>query len=183
MNNFIKIAASCAFLAIPTISHAGDDWTGFYLGAQLGGSGGNIGLDGDLFTDGISRDVDLDAGISYGLHAGYNWSLNNNYVVGAEISYDQAENEIVGIDVDVETTRLKVKGGFDQGGNLLYGVLGVASIEMLDASENGVTFGFGGSTKLKNNLVLSSEFLHDYYNADGGTINVNSIRVSLAKQF
>lgn len=149
------MTASIAFIVLPTLSTAGEDWTGFYAGAQLGGSGGAISIDG------ISEDISVDAGWSYGLHAGYNANLANNMVVGAELSYDRAQNSLEGVvDVDVDTTRLKFKAGSSGGETLLYGVLGVvngaANYGALDEAENGVTFGFGGSRKMKNNLILSS---------------------------
>lgn len=60
----------------------------------------------------------------------------------SEINYDTAQNQIVGLDIDTDTTLLKVERGFDQVGNLLYGVTGIASVNELSGSENGVTLGF-----------------------------------------
>lgn len=62
------------------------DWTGGYIGAQLGG--GTFGVQASDLTDVITNDAPnvQDLSPAYGIQAGYNWApFDNNLIVGLEL--------------------------------------------------------------------------------------------------
>ncbi|GGE45999.1 porin [Agaricicola taiwanensis] len=65
------------------------NWTGFYLGAQVGYGWGEAGLED------FAGDYDVD-GFNVGLYGGYNHQFVNNVVVGleADINYNDADGDI-----------------------------------------------------------------------------------------
>jgi outer membrane immunogenic protein len=97
----ISLLAACCLLSAPALA-AGDDWTGWYLGAHAGhGSGSSdarVSLGGqwsiesqalrDHVTGNWSNDLDP-SGSAYGLQFGYNHQFGNGFVLGAELDYSQ----------------------------------------------------------------------------------------------
>ncbi len=77
-----KLSAAIALLAIPSFAMASDAWDGFYAGIRVGVS------DADLAggTGALS-----DHSAVYGLQAGYNHSVAENWIIGAELSFGTAE--------------------------------------------------------------------------------------------
>ena len=67
-------------------------WTGFYVGANLGGAWGNTTLTEDL--TGASWDMGR-SGVAGGLQAGYNYQFSN-IVVGAEWNIDWTSMGVTG---------------------------------------------------------------------------------------
>ncbi|WP_457607096.1 outer membrane protein [Nitratifractor sp.] len=62
-----------------------DNWSGFYVGAQLGGVWGDADVERSSDTAVLDRVNGLDVdGWNGGLYAGYNWLLDNNFVLGIE---------------------------------------------------------------------------------------------------
>ena len=111
------IAASAAALAAASSAQAADvvanqepapvvaapafSWTGFYAGAQIGGSWSDTDLKGKYKDDkgdwgrrqGFSPDP---SGFIGGIYAGYNYDLGNNIIIGADTDWvwgDMDEND------------------------------------------------------------------------------------------
>lgn len=81
---------------------AADDWTGFYVGGNIGSANGDsqttVALGGqwsiesqavqDTFSNSLSPNLSPD-GTSYGIQMGYDYQFSNNFVLGIEFDYNQ----------------------------------------------------------------------------------------------
>ena len=152
---------------------AGNDWTGFYAGGQLGY--------GDVGTSGAAN-VDGDGGFG-GLHAGYNWDFGNT-VIGAEVDYDFTEFDLDGGAGSIDDVlRLKLRAGFDAGNWLYYGTVGAAQanaeIGGVDRDDTGWLAGAGVAYDLGNNWLVGGEVLyHEFEDFDSTGIDVDVTTVS-----
>lgn len=150
------------------------DWTGPYLGAQLG-FGRTLSVDSlDAFDDAE------DEGSLAGLHAGYRFDLGR-VVAGAELDWDRTgitlrENAAEAGDFDVDdvvdldsVARAKLTLGFDAGRVLPYVTAGVAraaqSAEFLDVEDtvDGSFLGLGAAYAISDRFTVGVEALrHDF---------------------
>jgi outer membrane immunogenic protein len=174
MNIFLKAVAVVSVFATPTLVSAGEDWTGFYAGANLGYSDAKIATGGSSASDSAG---------GYGLHAGYNHTLASDWVIGGELSYGTAEFTFGGVSFKTDTTRLKFKAGKDIGVGLLYGVLGYARVDDSFSTEDGITYGIGAAYKATDNIVLSAELLRDSLDVSGVSVDITSMTLGLSYQF
>lgn len=187
MKNF-TLAFGAAILLAPSIAFAGDpstpvaeehvavttavpvgDWTGFYVGAQIGRGG----VDYSPAAGGpvlMSDDFD-----TYGIHAGYMYDLGQA-VVGGEVDYDMAN-----LDSDGRNTpllRLKARIGYDAGNFLPYFTAGVVHLkgDKDDAprlSDSGSFYGIGAAYKVNDRVTVGGEYLkHDFSDFDASTFDV-----------
>lgn len=111
------------------------DWSGFYVGGQLGY--------GKVTTPLISGFDDDFTGAIYGVHAGYMYDLGS-IVLGAEIDYDLTSMELDYPDPNVTAggddftakvdsiMRIKARVGYDAGQFLPYITGGVVRVEASD---------------------------------------------------
>ncbi len=158
----------------PVPAPSGWDWTGFYVGGQLGY--------GDVDTDGAAT-VGGDGGFG-GLHAGYNWDFGN-FVVGPQVDYDWAEIELDAGAGDIENVaRLRMRAGYDFGnGALAYGAVGAAYADATilgnEQSDTGWLVGAGLAYDLGNNIVLGGDVTyHQFDDFDGTGIDVDVTTLS-----
>ena len=150
--------AAPVVVAAPT----GADWTGGYVGGQLGYGDASAGaVDGD--------------GVVYGLRGGYDWDLGQ-WVVGAGVDWDKT-------DIDLGTTgdnldsiaRLKARAGYDLGQTLVYATGGLArakaDIGGVSESDNGWFAGIGAEYALNDRWTVGGEVLHNQFDdfANSGT--------------
>lgn len=148
----------------------GLDWTGGYVGAQLG------------YGDVDSSDVTMEGyGWLGGVHAGYRWDLGN-WVAGTELTWDTT-------DIDLGTTgslddvmALKLTAGREIGNSLVYGALGVAqanaTVGTADASDNGIVFGVGFDYAVNDRWTVGGEVLeHQFNNFDGLGVDLDATTV------
>jgi opacity protein-like surface antigen len=151
----------------------GGDWTGFYVGGQLGFGTLNID-DGDDATD----DEDYDGSL-YGLHAGYMRDFGR-IVVGAELDFDgtqitvEDDSDATDDAVDVgSVARAKLRVGYDAGRFLPYLTAGVAQVrlnadnaaidDLLDDSYNGQFIGVGAAYQLNDRFMVGAEVLRHQF--------------------
>jgi outer membrane immunogenic protein len=169
----------------------GSDWTGFYVGGQLGF--GNLSIDDN---DDATDDGDFD-GALYGVHAGYMRDFGR-LVLGAEIDWDATN---IGIDsagvedaVDLDSVaRAKLRLGYDAGRFLPYVTAGYAramlssDIDAIDAglddSYDGHFYGIGAAYQVNDRFSVGAEVLrHNFEDtpvADFDTdVTTASIRAS-----
>lgn len=144
------------------------DWTGFYVGGQIGY--GDLDADNGTTSSSVS-------GATYGLLAGYNYDFRNNFVLGAEVSYDWSDISGSGIEVDNLTT-LKAKAGYTVGSSLLYATAGWswadASFAGNDYSDNGWVAGVGVDYLLNPNWIVGAEVLYrDFSDFDGTGVDAD----------
>lgn len=148
------------------------DWTGGYVGAQLGFADGSVGA--------ASGDNAL-----YGVRAGYDWDFGN-WVLGAGLDWDKTDIDLAGGPDNLDSiARLKLRAGADLGRTLLYvtagGAHAKADIAGVSRSDNGWFAGVGGEYALNDRWTVGAEILKHEFNdfdnlgvdADATTASVN----------
>jgi len=91
-----------------------NDWSGFYLGIQTGGIGGNgnvaysNGTGGTFNADGLKPD-----GLVSGFYGGYNWSVSNSWLIGAEWEWNYAAAYDSGLVTHAPLMRTKLDQKWD----------------------------------------------------------------------
>lgn len=148
----------------PVVAPAAD-WTGGYVGAQLGY--------GDMGAPGTALDGD---GFLGGVHAGYRMDFGQ-IVAGAELSYDRADIALNGGAKLDDVTRLKLTAGYDLGPALLYGAVGAVrgSVDTGagSVSDNGWLAGVGMDYALTDQWTVGGEVLNHKFNNFGGLSDVD----------
>ena len=145
------------------------DWSGPYLGAQLGW--GWVGAEGEA-------DVEADGdGLVGGVTGGYRFDFGT-FVLGAEAQYDWAEIdlddvEVDGVEVDADVGslenigRLKATAGFDAGRTLIYGSAGwahaSAEIDGEDYDDGGWVLGAGLDYLVTDRVTVGGEVMHHQF--------------------
>ena len=166
MSKFTTAAVITAILAFPTVTLADESWTGFHVGTHIAASKLSIGP----FDD---------SSAAYGIQAGYTHDLGK-FVIGAEIDYSTAEYTFVGVTTgNIDTTRFKLRGGYDLGRAMVYGVVGVADFD----GDSGSTLGLGISYKATDNIIISGEYLRDTFEVSGVDLDVDSLSVRASYKF
>ncbi len=150
----------------------GLDWTGAYVGAQLGY--------GDVNSNGAALD-----GHDYfgGVHAGYRWDLGN-WVAGSELSYD-ANNIGLGAvagDKLSDVLALKLTAGREIGNSLVYGTLGAAranaSVGGADLSDTGLVYGAGFDYAVSERWTVGGEVTeHKFGNFDNSGVDFDATTI------
>jgi opacity protein-like surface antigen len=150
----------------------GLDWTGAFVGAQLGY--------GDVDSNGAGLDGTDWFG---GIHAGYRWDLGN-WVAGTELSYDAtniALGPVAGDELS-DVMALKLLAGREIGNSLVYGTLGAAradaSVGGVDLSDNGLVYGLGVDYAVSERITVGGEITqHDFNDFDGSTVDFDATTV------
>jgi outer membrane immunogenic protein len=158
----------------------GLDWSGAYVGAQLGYA--------DIDSNGAGLDGN---GALGGVHAGYRWDLGS-WVAGAELAYDKASIDlgaVAGDELD-SVTALKLTAGREIGNSLVYGALGAAhanaSVGGADLSENGLVYGLGFDYAVNDRWTVGGEVLQhnfDDFDATGVDIDATTAKVKVGLRF
>ena len=160
------------------------DWTGPYIGAQVGSATATI----------VDADEDY-SGTIYGVHAGYLYDFGS-IVAGAELDYDLTNISepiaVVGagtIDLEVDyVARAKLRVGFDAGAVMPYLVGGVAQMQVTtvdEVSDTGTFFGAGLDYQLNPSVRIGAEFLQHQFEEfdDGSDIDVTTIALRASYTF
>jgi opacity protein-like surface antigen len=147
------------------------DWSGLYVGGQLGyGDVGGI-VDGSGFTS--------------GLIAGYRADLGQ-FVVGVEGNYDWADIDLAGGAATLDNVaRLKLIGGYDMGPALLYGTVAAVRGESSLGSDNGYALGVGMDYALSDRMTLGAELMeHKFDNYLGlGDLDATTFNTRVGFRF
>ena len=156
----------------------GEDWSGFYAGAQLGYSR----VDTPLFDEQASD-------LLYGLHAGYNYDLGN-FVVGGELDYDWTQIGDSGSGIELESVaRLKVRAGLDAGAYMPFVTLGAAQAWTSGAAsidDRGIFGGVGVDYKLSDTIRVGGEILqHKFedFGDSGSDIDATTLAARVSYSF
>lgn len=167
---------------IVEVAPAAFDWTGFYIGANIGYGFGGDDVVG-VFSDGsfVGDAGDLEAsGILGGLQAGYNYQYGN-FVIGLEgdIQLSDIGDDVSGNGVDVESTvswygtvRPRIGYAFDR--LLVYGTGGVAFGDYeyegdIEGSETFVGWTAGAGLEYAFTDNLTAKFEYQYVNLGDDT--------------
>lgn len=175
----IVATAPAPTVVAPAPVRAGSDWTGFYVGGQLGY--------GQLDSDSI-LDTDKPSGAIYGVHAGYNYDFGS-LVLGGEVDFDWTSIEADDPATEVDSiTRAKVKLGYDAGQIMPYVTAGVARVKTtnaLDGETDGSFFGLGLSYMISDNIMIGGEVLQHQFDdfIDLPGIDVDATTLSLRASF
>lgn len=149
----------------PAPAPVGVDWTGFYVGGELGSANFDVspGADTDEFIG--------------GLVAGYDWDMGT-WVVGVGADFDFAD------DVDL-LARAKARAGYKIGQGLVYGTAGYTSLDIEDfGDDDGWVAGVGYEHMVSNNFSLGGEVLyHEYDNFKSTGLDVDVTSVQLRGTF
>lgn len=150
------------------------DWTGGYVGAQIG-------------YGKLNKDLDANGAVG-GLHAGYLKDFGK-YVIGGELAYSGADLQDKSVDGKVKSfTDAKLIGGVPNGKWLYYGALGASYV---DAKVAGTSYndtvpmlGAGVKYQLTDQWALGGEV--DYrngHNFDNTGNDVDLTTVALTASF
>ena len=170
-------------IAAPVQVQPISDWTGFYVGGQLG------------YGEASGADEDVSGGLG-GLHAGYLYDLGQ-WVIGGELDYDWADmsDTFGGAEVKVdEIARLKLIGGYDLGNGLLYATAGAfnanlnASVGSLETNvdDNGWLAGIGYKHKFTENWVGGVEALYHKasdFDDSGEDLKIKTLTARISYKF
>lgn len=130
-----------------------NDWTGGYVGAQLG------------YADG-SYAGSSDNNVSYGVRGGYDWDLGN-WVAGVGLDYDKTDIDLGGGSNIDSITRLKGRVGADLGRTLVYATAGgahaKADIAGVGHSDNGWFGGIGAEYAINDQWTVGGEVLQNEF--------------------
>ena len=117
LSAIVAVGLSCMTMAggdIAPVSPApADSWSGFYVGLQAGGIWGDADVDYDdegtaRHTHGLNVD-----GFAGGLYGGYNWLLENNWLVGVEGEWNYIDADDSGAIDNAPTFSTKVEQKWD----------------------------------------------------------------------
>ncbi len=161
-------------IAPAPIYQANDDWTGGYVGAQLGYGQLDTPANGDA------------EGVLGGVHAGYLYDYGN-FVVGGEIDYNAADMEAsVGTGQIEDLARLKLKAGYDLGRTLVYGQVGGAyaqgTLNGVEQDGTGYVVGLGTAYKVTDSVSIGGEVNYQEIQ-DFGTGDLNGTTATARVSF
>ena len=161
----VETVAPTPMPAPAPVMRRGTDWSGFYVGGQLGY--------GEVTSPAFSGLDDDFTGATYGVHAGYMYDLGA-LVLGAEVDYDLTSMEIEedgdSLEVD-DILRLKARVGYDAGAFLPYITGGVVRANLsggeTDLEMDGDFYGLGVAYKFSDSILVGGEVLqHKFYEGD-----------------
>ncbi len=135
---------------------AASDWTGFYGGLNLGY--------GDVDGTGAADGDDT----TYGVHLGYDYDFGD-YVLGAELEYDDADIDLGGAANTDSVSRIKLRGGYDLGRTLIYATAGAAKLQTSIGDDTGEFFGLGVAYQVTDQFTVGGEVLEHRFDDIGGT--------------
>ena len=148
------------------------NWTGGYVGAQVGY--------GDFSLGASSGD-----GAVGGINAGFDYDLGN-WVIGAGIDYDFADITMGGTTVE-SIARLKLRAGYDTGPGLIYLTAGGAQAYTdTMGDDTGYFAGVGYEHMLNDNFSIGGEVLyHDFkdFNGSGTDLDGTTLQLRAAYPF
>lgn len=164
--------AGIALAGLASGAAVAQDWSGAYVGAQLG----YLDVDGPGAVDGDD--------VAYGLHAGYNYDLGS-WVIGGELELDWTDVSLGGGAATVDRVfRAKVKLGYDAGAFLPYVTVGYADVDTSLGSDGGGAYGLGAAYRINDQWSVSAEALyHDFNNINGTGVDADATSVNLRVSF
>lgn len=170
----MKTLLSATAIALIATTSMAADWTGGYIGAQIGA--GRVSPTGGIASG---------SGNSFGLHGGYNYDFGD-WVLGGEIDYD-GENIDLGnptaISVD-GISRAKIKIGYDFGRALGYFVTGPARMKTSVGDATDPFYGLGLTFFGSSNMLISGEYLfHDFKNVGGTGVDAEANTFTIRGSF
>lgn len=132
----------------------GGDWGGFYAGGSLGYATASED-DPTVFDD---------DGVTYGIHAGYDYDFGS-FVLGGELELSGFDVEDGANSID-SVARAKLRAGYDAGDFMPYVTIGAAQLDIggLDATDTGPVYGLGMDYRYTDSIRIGGEVLKHEFN-------------------
>jgi outer membrane immunogenic protein len=161
-------------------------WTGFYLGAHVGGTRDDKFdfKDEENRSDFGSGIMPLSDSAISGFHIGYNWQAGKNIVLGIEGDYSfSGSQDLSGFLGTDAIASLRARLGYAFGKTLVYATGGVARLEWsdqfqsaprdlpFDGTQIGWTAGAGVEHKILSNVSIGVEGLYYAFDDSGTLVN------------
>ena len=179
------------------------DWSGFYFGGHLGWNWSEFET-----SNGVTgRFTNRDSGVMGGVHAGYNYMLSPNFLLGAEADFSLSDidktRNVAGVNYNTSsdwngTVRARAGWAFDR--FMVFGTGGLA-IADIEAKANGISdsktkvgwaAGAGIEGAVTQNVTARLEYMYQDYGSEtfslGGQayktdLNNNQVRFGLSYKF
>ncbi|WP_380055505.1 outer membrane protein [Falsihalocynthiibacter sp. SS001] len=179
LKKIVFLSGGLALSAAPVLAQSAytsyNDWTGGYIGAQLGYADVGTSLDG----------VDGDDIIG-GIIAGYDYDLGD-WVVGGGLDYDMASIDLSGAAEVENVIRAKVRAGYKMNNGLLYATAGWARADTDTLGDSdGYLFGIGYDVKMSGGYTVGTELLYhkfDDFNDTGIDVDATTIQFRVGYNF
>lgn len=157
--------------AVPVF--ASPDWTGFYVGGQIGYANVDTnlpGIDGDDVIGGIIAGYDYDFG---------------TWVLGGGLDFDFADINLAGAASVENVFRAKLRGGYKIGNGLLYATGGYANADTNTlGDDDGYFIGAGYEHLIADQFSVGGEVLyHEFDNFNSTGIDVDATTIQLRGTF
>jgi len=177
-------APAPAYEAVPAPQQT-IDWSGIYLGGNLGWSFGNF--DNQSGSTSLSTNAN---GVSGGLYTGYNYQVTPNVVLGAEADFSLTDLEESrsngGLNVKSKSdwnSNIRARIGYSFDRYLVYGAggLALADLEVSGAGDSdsktalGWTVGAGGEAAITNNVSARLEYVYQDFGSQDFNLNGTGI--------
>lgn len=118
----------------------------------------------------------------------FGYDLNENFGIGIEGGFSLIEDEIAGVDFDVSTTFLYLKGSLPLGdGAKVYAMVGPTNVELtgsaggfsLSADDDDTGFGFGYEKRLSTHSISVDYIMYN----DNSGVDVSAINLGYVSYF
>lgn len=161
---------------ITPIAPAGPDWSGFYIGSQIGYANADTNVapgGGDDIIAGFTAGYDQDFG---------------SMVIGGAIDYDWTHANLAAGNVELDNIfRVKLRGGVKVGNGLAYATGGYAEADTnLLGSDDGYFIGAGYDYLVSDRLSIGGELLYHEFDNFNGTVldaDVTTVQVRTVYRF
>lgn len=184
-------APAPAYEAVPAQQQS-IDWTGIYVGGNLGWSFGSF----DNSFGGTNLDTDAN-GVAGGLYAGYNYQVTPNVVLGAEADFTLSDLEDTksagGVSLKSKSdwnSNIRARIGYAFDRYLVYGAGGLALAD-LEVSGNGDsdsktavgwTLGVGGEAAITNNVTARLDYAYQDFGDQDFNLNGTGVTSDFSNQ-
>ncbi|ASP33980.1 outer membrane protein [Labrenzia sp. VG12] len=173
-------APAPAYEAVPAPQQT-IDWSGIYLGGNLGWAFGNF--DNKSGSTGLGTNAN---GVAGGLYTGYNFQVTPNVVIGAEADFSLTDLEETrtngGLNVKSKSdwnSNIRARVGYSFDRYLVYGAggLALADLEVSAAGDKdsktalGWTVGAGGEAAITNNISARLEYVYQDFGSQDFNLN------------
>ncbi|WP_428647731.1 outer membrane protein [Roseibium sp.] len=174
-------APAPAYEAVPATQQS-IDWTGYYLGTNLGWAFGDF----DNRTNGSASLGTSDNGVAGGVYTGYNFQVTPNVVLGAEADFTLTDLERSrtngGLTLKSSSdwnSNLRARLGYSFDRYLIYtaGGLALADLEVSGNGDKdsktalGWTLGAGGEAAITNNISARMEYVYQDFGSQDFNLN------------
>ncbi len=174
-------APAPAYEAVPAVQQS-IDWTGLYVGGNLGWAFGNFN-NSSGGAGGLGTNAN---GVTGGLYTGYNFQVSPNVVVGAEADFSLTDlsntRNNLGLSVESKSdwnSNIRARVGYAFDRYMVYGAGGLAIADLEVAANGdrdsktalGWTVGAGAEAAVTNNLTTRLEYVYQDFGSQDFNLN------------